>query len=280
MTTYGMLIDVDRCTGCYNCFLSCKDEYCGNDYPGYSASQPEFGQFWMNIKEVERGEYPKVKVDYTPIPCMQCKNAPCVQVAQNGAAYMRDDGIVIIDPEKAKGQKEIADACPYRVIYWNDALQLPQKCTFCAHLLDKGWKQPRCIESCPTDAKVFGDLDDPNSEISKLKASGNYEVLRPEFNASPKVLYASLPKRFISGEVLLSDKKSECAQGIKVTLQKNGARVSDTITDVYGDFEFDGLEQGTGYSVKVEFDGYASISLEVASRIDTHLGEIELVPKG
>ncbi|MCG8339503.1 MAG: oxidoreductase [Proteobacteria bacterium] len=277
MTSYAMLIDVDRCTGCYNCFLSCKDEFCGNDFPGYSAAQPEFGQFWLNMKEVERGSFPKVKVDYTPIPCMQCKNPPCVKAAVDDAAFIRDDGIIIIDPIKAKGQRDIAHACPYRVIYWNEEEQLPQKCTFCAHLLDKGWKVPRCVESCPTDAKIFGDLDDPNSEVSKLKASGKYEQIRPEFNTAPKVLYANLPKRFISGEVLLANNKDECAQGVKVVLEKDGSEVASRETDLYGDFEFDGLEKAYGYTVKIDHSGYASVTLDVDSKIDVHLGEIELM---
>ena len=278
MTTYAMLIDIDRCTGCYNCFLSCKDEFCGNDYPGYSAAQPEFNQYWMNMKEVERGSYPKVKVDYIPIPCQHCENAPCMKAAVDGAVYRRDDGIVIIDPVKAKGQRDIAHACPYRVIFWNEALELPQKCTFCAHLLDKGWKLPRCVEACPTDAKVFGDLDDPGSDVSKLKASGNYSDLRPEYNTFPKVLYANRPKRFIAGEVLRADQKDECAQGARVILEKDGAEVSSTMTNLYGDFEFEGLEKGVDYTVKVELDGYGPKRFQVNTRIDVNLGEIELTP--
>lgn len=276
MATYGMLIDVDRCTGCYNCFLSCKDEFCGNDYHGYSASQPEFGQFWMNIKEIERGSYPKMKVDYTPVPCMQCKNAPCVEAAQDGAAYKRDDGIVIIDPQKAKGQKQIADACPFRVIYWNEASQLPQKCTFCAHLLDKGWQKPRCVESCPTDAIVFGDLDDSTSEIAIQKTSGAYERLRPEFGVNPMVLYANLPKRFIAGEVVLADKENECASGVSILLKKGDTEIGKTQTDFFGDFEFEGLENDMDYSLEVNCKGYAPLILDVTTKNDLFLGEIEL----
>ena len=98
-------------------------------------------------------------------------------MAQNKAVYRRQDGIVMIDPVKAKGQKQIVTACPYRVIEWNEEKQIPQKCTFCAHLLDKGEKEPRCVESCPTGALVFGDLDDPKSEVAKLMASGKTEAL-------------------------------------------------------------------------------------------------------
>ncbi len=145
MARYGMIMDVTKCNGCYNCFLACRDEYCGNEFPPYSASQPMTGHFWMRIIEKERGKFPKVKVAYTAVPCMHCENPTCVKLAQNGAIYKRTDGIVIIDPKKAVGQKELLSTCPYRVIYWNEEKQLPQKCTLCAHLLDQGWKEPRCV---------------------------------------------------------------------------------------------------------------------------------------
>jgi Fe-S-cluster-containing dehydrogenase component len=99
-----MIVDVTRCNGCYNCFLACRDEHCGNDYQGCSAAQPYDGQFWMQIIERERGQYPKVKVAYTPIPCMHCENGPCVEASLGGAAYRRPDGVVIIDSKKQKGK--------------------------------------------------------------------------------------------------------------------------------------------------------------------------------
>ena len=180
MPRYGIVIDIKKCAGCYNCFLACKDEHCEHEFPGYAAPQPMTGHYWMNLTEVERGQYPKVKVAYIPLTCMHCQNAQCIKQAENGAVYRRPDGIVIIDPEKARGQKQLVDACPYRVIYWNEEQQVPQKCTFCAHLLDQGWKEPRCVELCPAGALTFGDLDDPNSEVAKLIATGNAESLRPE----------------------------------------------------------------------------------------------------
>ncbi len=279
MTTYGMLIDIDRCTGCYNCFLSCKDEYCGNNYEGYSAPQPEFNQYWMDIREIERGKYPKVKVDYIPIPCMQCKNAPCEKAALDGAVYRREDGIVMIDPVKAKGQNQIVTACPYRVIFWNEELELPQKCTFCAHGLDHGWKMPRCVEACPVDALVFGDLDDPNSEISKLKDSGKYERLNSEYALNTRVQYLNLPKRFIAGEVVLADQPDECAEGVTVSLKQDDKAVSTSTTNVYGDFEFDGLKKNVEYTVVVEKKGYGSVECVANTRVDVNLGEIELRPE-
>jgi Fe-S-cluster-containing dehydrogenase component len=275
---YAMIVDVTRCNGCYNCFLACRDEYCGNDYPGYSAAQPYSGQFWMRIIEKERGQYPKVKVAYTPILCMQCENAPCIEAALNGAAYRRADGVVIIDPPKAKGQKQIVDACPYRVIYWNEEKNIPQKCTFCAHLLDQGWKEPRCVESCPTKALVFGDMSDPNSEISKIMAAAEdkLEVLHPEYGLVPRVQYIGIPKRFIGGEVVLRDRKDECAAGVKVTLSSKDGADKVTRTDNYGDFEFEGLDADRDYTVLVEHSGYSPKKAKVRTTIDTYLGEILL----
>ena len=145
MARLGIVIDINKCTGCHNCFLACRDEYFGNDYGTYSAPQPLDGQFWMQVKEIERGSFPRPKLDYIPVPCMHCESAPCMNVAADGAVYRREDGIVLIDPQKAKGQRDIVNTCPYRVIFWNEELQIPQKCTMCAHRLDEGDKEPRCV---------------------------------------------------------------------------------------------------------------------------------------
>jgi Fe-S-cluster-containing dehydrogenase component len=278
MSRFGMLIDIGKCNGCYNCFLACRDEYYGNDYPPYSAAQPLEGQFWMQVKEIERGSYPRPKLSYLPIACMHCKDAPCMKAAQNGAIYRREDGIVIIDPEKAKGQKAIVSACPYRVIFWNPEKEIGQKCTLCAHHLDKGEKEPRCVDACPTGALVFGDLDDPESEISKLSAELNTEVLHPEYDTRPTVCYVGIPKRFIAGEVVLKDKQGECAQGVKVLLEGEGLQL-ETATDVYGDFEFDGLGRNLPCRITFDHNGYKSLQIQVVTQKDLNLGEIVLEPE-
>ncbi|MFH1952465.1 MAG: 4Fe-4S dicluster domain-containing protein [Pseudomonadota bacterium] len=275
MPEYGMFIDVSKCTGCYSCFLACKDEYCGNDYPGYSASQPSTGHYWMRLVEKERGTYPKVKLDYVPTPCMQCREASCIKSSKNGSVYRRSDGIVIIDPEKAKGQKEIVSSCPYRVIYWNEEKGVPQKCTFCAHLLDEGWKEPRCVETCPTGALVFGDMNDPESGLSKLRSSQDVEILHPEYELNPGVCYVGLPKRFIAGEVILGNQPDECAEGISVTLVSETG-MQNGKTDHYGDFEFEGLESNKDFVVKIEHEGYSPREFSVKTRTDINLGEILL----
>jgi Fe-S-cluster-containing dehydrogenase component len=276
MARYSIFIDVTKCTGCYNCFLACRDEYYDNDYPSYSAAQPLDGQFWMQIKEIERGAYPRPKVSYVPTPCQHCESAPCMDAAKDGAVYRRADGIVMIDPDKAKGQDAIVKACPYRVIYWNAEKQLPQKCTLCAHRLDEGDEQPRCVESCPTGALVFGDLDDPASEIATLAAGA--EDLHPEYSAQPLVKYVGLPKRFVAGEVVFGDNTGECAQGVSVSLSGGGADIQ-TKTDVYGDFEFEGLDKNASYRIEVAADGYVAKQIVFTLRKDINLGEIVLERK-
>jgi Fe-S-cluster-containing dehydrogenase component len=274
MAKYGMVIDLNKCTGCYNCFLACRDEFAGNENPGYSAAQPMSGQNWIRVLERERGQFPKVKVAYTPLICMHCDNAGCIKMAKDRAVYRRPDGIVIIDPVKAKGQKQIVSACPYRVIDWNEELQLPQKCTFCAHILDKGEKEPRCVESCPAGAIVFGDLDDAKSEISKLMASGKAVALHPEYELKEHVKYIGIVKKFVAGTVIYGD-IDECASGVTITLTGNDGK-KETKTDNFGDFEFEGLPDNTEYTLIVNSPKYKEKMLKVKTLTDTYVGEILL----
>jgi Fe-S-cluster-containing dehydrogenase component len=277
MARLGLLIDVTKCSGCHNCFLACRDEYYDNEYPGYSAPQPVEGQYWMQIKEIERGTWPKPKLDYIPLPCQHCETAPCIDVAADNAVYRRKDGVVIIDPVKAKGQKDIVNSCPYRVIWWNSALQLPQKCTMCAHMLDAGEPVPRCVEACPTGAMIFGDLDDANSEISQASAAVKTEDYHPEYKTAPLVKYVGIPRRFVVGEVVRRDMPGECAQGVWVSLEGDGAKL-ETHTDSYGDFEFEGLDKNKKFRLRVDLKGYASMIIDVSTHNDVDMGEIVLEP--
>ena len=294
MTRYGMVVDITRCNGCYNCFIACRDEHCGNDFPPYSLSQPESGHYWMRLVEKERGRFPKVKVAYTAIPCMHCDEPRCVEFAEASVPpgepapiYRRPDGIVMIDPERSVGREDLVGSCPYRVIFWNEELSLPQKCTLCAHLLDQGWKEPRCVEACPTRALRFGDLDDPESEVAQLVASGKTEPLRPEYQMHDKVTYISLPKRFVAGTVVLGDNDA-CGEGAQVTLKAvdedaAGTGVADAgavtcAADNYGDFEFEDLPPGAAYTVTVSVSGYEDHKVVVRTHQDVYLGEIVLQP--
>lgn len=275
MTKYGMVIDISYCTACYCCFAACKDEYWENDYPPYTAAQPRYGQFWMNIEKQERGKYPYVKAAYMPVPCMQCQSAPCISAGKDNAVYRRSDGIVVIDPEKAAGQKKIVESCPYGAIYWNEEKNLPQKCSFCVHRLEAG-EIPRCVQACPSGAIKFGDLEDPQSEVSKLLNSGEAETLCPEYETSPLVRYIDLYKMntfFIGGAVVFAD-TDECATGVEVAL--NGGDVSmKTLTDNYGNFEFDGLGSGA-YRLDFTANNYTPKSLDVQIEEEVYIPEIML----
>ena len=273
MTRYSMTVDVDKCTGCYACFLACRDEFQGNDYLPHSAAQPMSGQNWIRVKETERGSFPKIKVSYTPIMCQQCEDASCIDAATDGAVYRNDDGVVLIDPVKAVGQQVIADSCPYGVISWNDEQNLAQKCTFCTHLLDKS-EQPRCVEVCPVSAIHFGDLDDANSAVAQAANQG--EQLNPEFGLKPVVSYAGLPKKFITGEVVVKDGDAEeCLAGVSVALKGSDQEYATT-TDTFGDFEFNGLAADGAYTLVISHDGYTSIERTVTTEGDVNLGVIEL----
>jgi Fe-S-cluster-containing dehydrogenase component len=274
VTRYGIAIDINRCVGCYNCFLTCRDEYAGNDYPGYSAAQPMTGMNWMKVTELERGQYPHVKVDHIPVMCSHCDSAACVKLDQTGAIYRRADGIVLIDPDKAKGNKELVKLCPYRQIEWNEELQVAQKCTMCAHLLDKGDPEPRCVESCPSGALVFGDLDDPSSAAATAVAKGATEVTHPEWAMGEKVTYKGLPKKFVAGTVIYGD-IDEVAKDITVTITGEGA-TKTVKTNGFGDFQFDDLADAAKYTVSVVAPGYKSANCETKTLKDIYLGEIVL----
>lgn len=278
MNKWNLIIDIAKCHDCNNCFLACKDEFCENDFPPYSAAQPSHGQRWMDIKRTERGQYPLIDVAYLPTPCMHCDDADCIKAAENDTIYQREDGIVIIDPIKAKGQKALVDSCPYGVIWWNDELDLPQKCTFCAHLLDDGWTKPRCVQACPTGALEFVCIDDGDMQ---LKAESEaLEYLHPQYGLEPRVYYKNLyryTKCIITGSVALTE-PDECAEGAKVTLKDGAGKFIVTAeTNNYGVFKFDAIEANSGtYSLDVKYPGYAKKELSVDLEHSINVGTIFL----
>ena len=277
MPRYAIICDVEKCDGCYVCFLSCKDEYIGNDYPPYSAAQSE-GQSWMRVREVEYGSGNKVKVDYIPIMCQHCGDPACIKPGPEGAVYKRPDGVVMIDPVKSKGAAELVDSCPYRCISWNPELNVPQKCTMCMHLIEAGEKQPRCVEGCPTEALVFGDLDDPGSRISKLfeEKRERLEEFHPEFGTQPTVRYIRLPKPFIAGEAYCAD-SGECAAGAVVTLKCLATgHLRMTETNYLGCFEFRDLAENGEYEITLAMEGYLPLTLSARVKGSKNLGEIAL----
>jgi Fe-S-cluster-containing dehydrogenase component len=278
MKKWSLVIDVAKCNDCNNCFLACKDEYFENDYLPYSAAQPRLGQRWMNIMRKERGSYPMVDVAYLPIPCMHCDDAPCIKKSKGGAVSKRKDGIILIDPEKAKGQKELVKACPYGAIWWNEKKALPQKCTFCVHLLEDGWTQPRCVQACPTGAMRVIRAEE--SEMSKIKELDELEVYKPQFKTKPRVYYKNLfryTKCFIAGNVALGD-TNECAEGAQISLNKTPKEAVAVIaTNNYGDFKIDNLDENSGrYSLEIIHSGYKKQKLNVDLKTSLNLGTIIL----
>jgi len=203
--------------------------------------------------------------------CQHCDTAPCISACKTQAIYKREDGIVILDPEKCKGTRTCVDACPYEAIYFNSDLNIAQKCTWCAHLLDNGWSEPRCVQACPTDALLFGEESDLQDIIAKA------ELLNPERETGPRVYYIGLPnKHFIAGEVF-DPEADECLEGATVTLaDADGKKIASLETDVFGDFWFERQAPGQ-YSLKIEMVGYLE---KVISQVDAHknvnVGSIEL----
>ena len=216
MKKWTLVFDVDKCTNCGNCALAVQDEYVGNSFPGYAAEMPLHGHRWIEIKRRERGRHPMIDVAYVLSTCQHCDDAPCVKAAENGAVVKRDDGIVLIDPDKAKGQKHLVDACPYGAIWWNDTLGIPQHWNFDAHLLDAGWTKPRSVQSCPTGALTAHKLDD--REVQDLAAAEGLEPLEPEHGTRPRHLYKNLHRYrhgFVGGALFEArDGVEDCVEAL------------------------------------------------------------------
>jgi len=253
MSKWNLIVDVARCDNCRLCFLAVKDEYIGNDFPGVSAAQPAQGHNWLDIKRKERGTYPIVQARFLPVMCNHCDNAPCIKAARDGAVRKREDGIVIIDPEKSKGQKQIVESCPYGAISWNEEKQIPQAWPFDAQLLDQGWTKTRGEQACPT--QVFRTIKVEDAEMQRIRAEEGLEVLKPELNTMPRVYYKNLhmiTKCFVGGTVVKQVKGvEECAAGVEVVLEKDGREVGRATTDTFGEFVIDKLEpNSSGYQLK------------------------------
>ncbi len=279
MEKWNLIIDVENCENCNNCAIATKDEHIGNDFPGYAASQPAHGHDWIKIGRRTRGATPMVDVAYLPVTCNQCDNAPCVDAAGDGSVYKRPDGIVIIDPVKAKGRRDIVDSCPYGAITWNEESQLPQKWIFDAHLLDQGWKEPRATQACSTGCMKAIKVEDEQMRAIALR--DKLEVLKPGLGTRPRVYYKNYyrwSKCFVGGSVTAEIKGVlECVQDAKVELLKDGKVIGEANTDMFGDFKIDHLEPMSGaYKVKITHAQHGSALIAATVDESVYLGSIKL----
>jgi len=269
MKQHYLVIDIEFCHDCNNCFVSCKDEYVMNAWLPYSEEQPRHGHRWMNVLRKERGQFPRVEANFLPMPCQHCQDAPCAKASPD-AVSIREDGIVLIDPVKAKGDKALANSCPYGAIYWNEEKEIPQKCTFCAHLLDGDWQCPRCVHSCPTGVLQY--YHEEPADFEKIIADLGLETYLPQLNTKPRVYYQNLQKfttNFIAGGLL---KNGECAEGVTVSLLGAEGTRSQT-TNFFGDFKFDGLKPGE-YTITASRKELMTVSIDTslnAGNIETEI---------
>ncbi|MEK9831547.1 MAG: 4Fe-4S dicluster domain-containing protein [Rhodospirillaceae bacterium] len=276
---WNLVVDVANCTNCNNCTLAVQDEHVGNAFPGYAAEMPKHGHRWIDIKRRERGQGTMTDVGYLPTMCQHCDDAPCMAAAQDGAVTKRPDGIVVIDPDKSRGQKQIVDACPYGAVSWNEELDIPQAWFFDAHLIDAGWTEPRCVDVCPTGALRSLKVDD--AKMAKVAEDEGLEPLRPDLNTRPRVHYRNLwryAKCFIGGTVSAErDGVVDCVEGARVVLRHAGEIVAGTETDGFGDFKIDRLDPDSGdYTVELSVDGMGVERREVVLGESVNLGEIRL----
>jgi Fe-S-cluster-containing dehydrogenase component len=279
MKKWNLIVDVAKCTNCNLCTLANQDEHVGNDFPGYAAPMPRHGSRWIDIRSKERGSGPVMDVAYVPVMCQHCDDAPCVKAAKNGAVTKRADGIVHIDPVKAKGQKAIADSCPYGAVRWNEELELPQHWFFDAHLLDHGWTEPRCTQVCATGALKAVKVTD--EEMAAIKSRENLRELQPESATKPRVHYKNLGRythEFVGGTVIKTvNGVTDCVADATIKLERSGAVVGEAVTDVFGEFKIDGLAPDSGrYGIVIEVGGRVAKRLDVELEKSTYVGRIEL----
>jgi tetrathionate reductase subunit B len=179
---WGMAFDLERCTGCHACSVACKVE-----------NQVPLGNFRTKVYYHDQGRFPNVRRHFLPVTCMQCADAPCLKACPTNSISRGEDGIVRINTETCRGIGACEDACPYGAIYVDPLRHLADKCDFCSHRLEAGM-EPACVETCPGETILFGDLNDPNSRVSQFQKEhrGELVTLNPEQQAQPQVQYRGL----------------------------------------------------------------------------------------
>ena len=222
MARWGMVIDLDRCDGCQACAVACKAE---NNLPVTSPDEevPGRDMAWLNVEEVTTGTFPNVKRRFMPRMCQHCDDPPCIRVCPVRATYKNHEGLVAQVYSRCIGCRYCTMACPYTAKFfnwatpewdaestkcWNPDVSIRpkgvvEKCTFCHHRLQQardlaraegrdlrpGEYTPACVQSCPSGSMVFGDLDDPTTEVAKLSKSSRAFRVNEDLGTHPKVFY-------------------------------------------------------------------------------------------
>jgi Fe-S-cluster-containing dehydrogenase component len=262
---YVLIVDASLCNQCYACTLACKDEHFGNDYPPITLGIQELGEDWLRMHIEERGSGSFTRSECWPEYCRHCDEPACARAG--AAVYRRDDGIVLIDPARAKDDRKLADACPFGAIAWNGEKNMPQKCTLCAHLLDAGEPVPRCVEACPTGALLFGDANDPAGAVGAALDAN------PALAAQQCVVrYTGKTGRFVAGSVYLS--KTEVAADADVRLLCEGRELARTRTNGFGDFFFRDLPEDRRCEVEIRAEGRTPKTLSADTSRDVCFEEI------
>jgi tetrathionate reductase subunit B len=188
---YGWLVDTRRCFGCHGCEVACKAE---NDVPlGHYIRQTIYHDFARTQQQMAR-----IAV---PMSCQHCEDAPCLKACPCGALHKGAGGTVLVDYDTCSGHGACVEACPYGAIYIDPVANQAIKCHNCTHRLEVGM-EPACVTTCPAEALVFGDLDDPSSKISRLtnqlEDEANLETLRPEKGTRPRMRFVTTDDRPLS----------------------------------------------------------------------------------
>ncbi|OGR61240.1 MAG: 4Fe-4S ferredoxin [Elusimicrobia bacterium GWA2_69_24] len=203
---WGYAVDITKCIGCGRCADACKTE---NEIP----REPFYFRTWVERYILRRSgevavDSPNGGIDGYPPPrdpesiaqsffvpklCNHCEHSPCEQVCPVGATFKTEDGVVLVDRKYCIGCRYCIQACPYGCRYFHPTLQVADKCTLCYHRIKNG-KRPACVENCPTGARMFGDLSDPEGALTKFRESERTQVLKPHMGTEPKLVYKGLDK--------------------------------------------------------------------------------------
>lgn len=180
---YGLVIDLERCTGCNTCTVACKVE---NKLESISGIRVE--TIGGPHRDTPAGIFPQLTMHFLPVPCMHCKEPPCLDACPVGAIERHVDGIVVINGERCDACQACIDVCPYGALTYDEVTHTIWKCNMCYERLDEGF-EPFCALCCGTEAIFWGDVTDPDSEVSRLIRKREAYILKPEMATGPAVYY-------------------------------------------------------------------------------------------